>query len=244
MTLTGNTAKVHIIKRLAEAFAAEPNRVFRVLDVGITGPEPLNFWKPLFSHRNFELYGIDIDAPSIEKLKSQPLPVQVKRLEALSGYDLEKAFEKNWFDIVVSTQVLEHMRQPLRCLQAIAGVLKPGATLHLCYDNGDYPRRENRLKELLKDLVVAVMRSERYHDKDLPSVEVRAMLELAGFRIAAQRFYNLHPLKAVHNRETPPERQDALMEEWLRFEDYLNDSGHAATHPERYLVTCFEAIKK
>ncbi len=244
MTLTGNTAKVHIIRELEKMLAADPRRTFRLLDVGVTGPEPLNFWEPLFGYPNFELYGVDVDAPSIEAMKRMKLPLQIKRLEALSGYDLEKKFEKNFFDAAVSTQVLEHMRHPERCLRAVQAVLKPGGVLHLCYDNGDYPRKENLLKELAKDLVVRLSGSERYHDKDLPSVEVRAMLEASRFRIAASRFYNLHPLKFIHNKETPDEKKDALMQEWLRFEEYLNDSGHAAAHPERYLVAYFNAVKK
>lgn len=244
MIITGNLAKVHIIEELGKMFAAAPQRMFRILDVGITGPEPLNFWEPLFRYPNFELDGIDIDASSIEALKKTALPPQVKRLEALSGYDVLQKFGPASFDIVVSTQVLEHMKHPERCLAAVAGVLKPDGVFYLCYDNGDYPRKENHLKELAKDLVVRLTGSERYHDKDLPSADVRRMLVSAGFEIADARFYNLHPLKAVHNRETPDDKKNALIAEWKRFEDYLNASGHAATHPERYLVAYFKAVKK
>ena len=124
MSDVGSISKYHIIQDLEKTFATEPQRRFRVLDVGVTGPFPMQFWQPLFKHPNFELDGIDIDGPSIEALKKKTLPPQVKRLEALSGYDLLKKFEPASFDIVVSTQVLEHMKHPERCLAAVAAVLK------------------------------------------------------------------------------------------------------------------------
>ncbi len=244
MSDVGSISKHHIIQDLEKAFLAEPGRVFKILDVGITGPEPLAFWRPLFKHPNFELAGIDIDAPSIESLKKTALPLQVKRLEALSGYDLLKKFEPASFDIVVSTQVLEHMRHPDRCLDAVAAVLKPGGTFYLTFDSAEHPRSANPFKALAKRLVVRLTGSERYHDEAVAMSDVVRMLQEAGCDVIEQRLFSLHPLKELYAWETPDERKAEFMAEWKRFEDYLHRSGHAARAPERYLNGYCKAVKK
>src|SRR5260221_1937578 len=50
-------------------------------------------------------------------------------------------------------------------LPIFSAVLKSGGAFHFCYDNSAYPRREEPLKEWIKDIVVSVSGSERYHDK-------------------------------------------------------------------------------
>lgn len=241
--MTGNLAKVQIIEELEKRFMAEPDRRFHILDVGITGPTPLNFWEPLFRYENFSLVGIDVDEESIEDLKKQELPKQIKKLETVSGYDLEDAYDAGSFDIVVSTQVLEHMKYPEKFLSAAFGVMKSGGELYLCYDSGDFDRGHSHLKELAKDIVVFLTRSERYHDKDVPSADARQMLLDAGYRVVDQRPYNIDPLKAIHNHEVPKEKQDAFLKKWKELEDWLNDNGHAGKHLGRYMGTYFKAVK-
>lgn len=241
--MTGNLAKDRIILELGSLFSSEPKRVFRVLDVGVTGPRPLQFWEPLFAHPNFELTGVDVDAPSIEKLAARTLPPQAARFEALSGYDIAGRFGEDAFDIIVSTQVLEHMRRPERFVEAAFRALAPGGLLFLCFDSGDFPRPSSALKEMLKGLVVRVTGSERYHDKDIPSAEAASLLERSGFRILERRWYNIHPMKRIQNHEVAEEARLEIGRLWLALEDALNDRGHAAAHPERYLGVLFKALK-
>jgi len=243
MALTGNLAKIQIIEELTKLFASDPSRRFHVLDVGVTGPSPLNFWQPLFRFQNFELTGIDVDEKSIESLKKEDLPQQISSIEHLSGYDLVGRYGEGSFDIIVSTQVLEHMKKPERFLGAARTVLKKDGLLYLCYDSGDYHRGHRWIRERLKDLVVLVSGSERYHDRDIPTQQAEKMLEDAGFRIEDQRQYNIHPLKAIHNHEISEEKKDAFLELWKQMEDWLNENDHAKEHPERYMGAYFKVSK-
>lgn len=243
MALTGNLAKVQMIEELEALFRSSPERTFRILDVGVTGPNPLNFWETLFRFGNFELTGVDVDAESIEALKKGELPRQVIELDAVSGYDLAKRFGEQVFDVVVSTQVLEHMKYPERFLRAAFEVLRKDGALYLCYDSGDYDRGHSRLRELMKDIVVLLTGNERYHDKDIPTMEAERMLQEAGFRIEDRRQYHIHPLKRIHNHEIPEEKRDAFLAHWKRMEDWLNENGHAGEHRSRYMGTYFKAIK-
>lgn len=239
-----NLGKYRIAKELMQLFESDSEKIFEVLDVGVTGPKPLAFWKPLCEHENFRLTGIDIDADSIDLLKKEELPKQVSHLEALSGYDIAAHFGNKRFDVVISTQVLEHMKYPERFIDAAFKVLKPGGCLLFCYDSGEFPRKTNALKEIAKDIVVHLTKSERYHDKDILAKDVELMLEKSGFSDLELRRYNIHPLKQIQNHEVA-RNEDKLrvLEAWRNLEEILNDVGHAEQHPERYLGAYFKALK-
>jgi SAM-dependent methyltransferase len=91
----------------------------RILDVG-AGVMP---YYPLFADLASEYVGNDVE--------SRPGLTSVSPIEAL---DLPDAT----FDVVLCTQVLEHVRHPQRALGEIARVLKPGGHL-LLTTHGVYP---------------------------------------------------------------------------------------------------------
>jgi SAM-dependent methyltransferase len=93
-------------------------RAAAILDVGC-GEKP---YYPLFSEAA-EYVGADVvDGPQVDV---------VCPLEAL-------AFEDARFDVVLCTQVLEHVRDPLASLREAARVLKPGGVL-FASTHGTYP---------------------------------------------------------------------------------------------------------
>lgn len=239
-----NLAKYRIGEELIKTFESEPGRVFEILDVGVTGPRPLGFWRPFLKYPNFRLTGVDVDKESIARLKQETLPEQVVALEALSGYDIAERYGDERFDIVVSTQVLEHMKHPERFIEAAFRVLKSGGAFLICYDSGEYPRKKRVLKEFAKDVAVRISGSERYHDKDIAAADVRRMLETSGFIDLELRRYNVHPLKRIQNHELEDE-DDRLrvLDAWKRLEETLNEVGHARRHPEYYLGAYFKALK-
>ena len=89
-----------------------------ILDVGC-GEKP---YYPLFS-RAGEYVGADVvDGPKVDVV----CPLE------------ELAFEDERFDVVLCTQVLEHVRDPVRSLREAARVLKPGGVL-IASTHGTYP---------------------------------------------------------------------------------------------------------
>jgi SAM-dependent methyltransferase len=90
-----------------------------MLDVGC-GDKP---YYPLFANRVGEYVGADVvDGPKVDV---------VCPLEALE-------FPDDRFDNVLCSQVLEHVREPVRALQEIARVLRPGGIV-LAATHGTYP---------------------------------------------------------------------------------------------------------
>ena len=85
-----------------------------ILDVGCGHSEDL---EPVYAKTNYT-YGIDPDRRSIEKNRI------IKNKFIASANELP--FEDNFFDLVVSSWVLEHLENPKKVFDEIYRVLKPG----------------------------------------------------------------------------------------------------------------------
>jgi SAM-dependent methyltransferase len=92
-----------------------PPEKLRVLDIGCGFCEPLGYHK----NRGCEVYGVEADE-------------NAKKIADRYGFNIEiglfdpKKYEPNFFDYVTMDQVLEHVVAPLKTLQEINSVLKPG----------------------------------------------------------------------------------------------------------------------
>src|SRR5215213_7272496 len=106
-SLTGNSAKLRLTLDLA-ALASRLGRL-RVLDVGCAGPEPLNLWGPFAPVLDrIELVGVHIAGLDRAKARARELGLDVE-LRHASASGLTAAVGEASFDVVVSTQVLEHL---------------------------------------------------------------------------------------------------------------------------------------
>lgn len=82
--------------------------------------------------------------------RARELEFPVELREA-SAYDLTASFGSEAFDIVVSTQVLEHLRDWRRGLREMRDVVRPGGSLLVTCDNGEVLRtRMDRARLLAK----------------------------------------------------------------------------------------------
>ena len=131
--LRANPGKLRLSLDLAGLIAASPG--LRLLDVGCAGPTPLNLWEPfgpLFGR--FELVGVDIDGTdrAEDRARQLDIPITIYRTSALA---LTVEFGHEGFDVVVSTQVLEHVRDWRGAIAEMRDVIRPGGTMLLTCDS-------------------------------------------------------------------------------------------------------------
>lgn len=135
----GNTAKLRLLLDLRRLIPEEG--ALDVLDVGGGGKfSPFELWAPLapFAGR-LRLSGIDVAhlEPVERRARELGFPIELTRGSALR---LRETYGPERFDVVVSTQVLEHIRDWPAALREMRDVLRPGGTLLVTCDSGDLER--------------------------------------------------------------------------------------------------------
>ena len=133
--------------------------------------------------------------------------LETARQQAPAGAELRQAnleqlpFDDGAFDLVLSTQVIEHVLDPPLAAAELARVLRPGGVLVLSTDNA-----HNRVSQVLnapRQLLVALLRLRHrrspVHAPATPftPASFRALLEDAGFeveRLETFRFHLMWPL--------------------------------------------------
>ena len=229
--LPGNLAKVRVVCELAERLRRESGPL-AVLDVGCVGVAPFNQWRYLFKHfpGRIQLTGIDVRGLDRAQAVARQEGWSVELL-SLSGYDMSSLGRA--FDVVVATQVLEHVRHPARFLEQLRAVLKPGAPAYLTIDSAHFSKQRD-LREWARDLVARFVH-ERWHDVGLSVDQTRSLLAGAGLRLEELRLHNLGNLKRIHNAEIGSAERDAFLRHWYELEDALNrDAAFIRDHPEHF----------
>ena len=136
----------------------------RVLDIG-SGPGG-QLWV-IRETRGAHVVGVEPAAEHAEWAhKTHGLDIRAGMLEAL-------AFDDHIFDFVIISQTLNHLLDPLRALQRVHSLLKPGGTLFLQVIDFVY---WNRLAPLAMTTTID-------HPYMFASATLRAMMEQAGFKI-------------------------------------------------------------
>ncbi|EKE15373.1 MAG: methyltransferase type 11 [uncultured bacterium] len=102
-----------IIKLLLYAKKLE-NKNLKVLDVGLGRGELLRDIK----ETGFDSVGIDFDEKCVE------LGLQYAPCYQLDIYDVSQKFEKDSFDVVILSHILEHLENPKKALEEIKEVTK------------------------------------------------------------------------------------------------------------------------
>jgi SAM-dependent methyltransferase len=145
--LPGNSAKIRLALDLAGVVNARGH--VRALDVGCAGRSPktppLNVWEPLVPlAEGLDLLCTDVaDLGRVEaRARELGLAFAFERADALQ---LRAQLGAETFDVVVSTQVLEHVREWERALAEMRAVLRPGGVLLLTCDAEAGRRRSFRL---------------------------------------------------------------------------------------------------
>jgi ubiquinone/menaquinone biosynthesis C-methylase UbiE len=82
------------------------------------------------------LEGIDLNARYLSIIKKSNLPKKVK-VQKASLFSL--SFKDNYFDFVVCSEVLEHVRDDVKALKELHRVLKPNGKLVITVPHSDFP---------------------------------------------------------------------------------------------------------
>ena len=101
----------------------------RVLDVGCAGADsPFNLWQAFTPLADRVELGVDVNRRNLDRFgaRARELEFPVELREA-SAHDLTPSFGSEAFDVVVSTQVLEHVRDWRHGLREMREVVRPGA---------------------------------------------------------------------------------------------------------------------
>lgn len=246
--ITGNTAKVKVLQELSTLLAG--GTIPRILDIGCVGPSPMQFWEQLLGRFAFQLVGVDVwgieEATMI--LAQRGWEGQVS-LRHGSGYSLNTLFEPESFDWVVATQVLEHVAQLPMFMNQVATALKPGGMAWFTLDSAHWRSRYD-LREpvrLLKNVAkrgLSMFGNERHFDLPWHDHEVASACRAAGLEVMDVRYYNLAPLKFLHNRLVPDERKNQFMRMWFEMEEFINDVGPVRAKARHLFLGIFVHVRK
>jgi SAM-dependent methyltransferase len=177
--LPGNSAKIRLLLDLVE------RRPDRVLDVGCGD---LSLWEALNDRPT--VIGVDIALP----------PARVPQIERRQASALALPFDDEEFDAVVSTQMLDDLRDRVGALKEMARVLRSGGgTLFLTCDSGEAPRSwRARIRGVPRGPTLDELGSEA---------------AAAGFNVERLRRYGRRDLKRVQGRLSGPQRLETLEQE-------------------------------
>jgi 2-polyprenyl-3-methyl-5-hydroxy-6-metoxy-1,4-benzoquinol methylase len=226
----GNLAKVKALHELQHLIAN--GSATSILDIGIVGPQPLEFWEPLLESypTQFHLTGIDVwGIDKARQVVEQHGWEKQVTLQQGSGYTLDELFGPTSFDSVVAMQVLEHIAQLPLFIQQVATVMHSGAQGFFAIDSAHYQSRFDvkapvRLAKNLAKKGLSLLGYERHYDLPYLDHEVVRTCERAGLKVISCRYYNLHPIKSIHNHVVPSDRKNAFLKLWFDLEEFLNET--------------------
>jgi SAM-dependent methyltransferase len=188
--LPGNSAKIRLLLDLIEQ---QPRRV---LDVGCGD---LSLWEAIDELP--EVIGVDVALP----------PSRVPQIERRQASALALPFGAGEFDAVVSTQMLDDLRDRVGALREMSRVLRTGGSLFLTCDAGEAPQAwRARLRR--------VPRGPRLH-------ELRSEAGAAGFRIEVLRRFGRSDLKRMQGELSGSQRLRTLEQEEVATIDDPRDWG-------------------
>jgi SAM-dependent methyltransferase len=241
-SLTGNSAKLRLTLDLA-ALASRLGRLL-VLDVGCAGPEPLNLWQPFVPLRDLvELVGVDVAGLDRTAARARELGLDVE-LRHVSASGLTGAFGEASFDVVVSTQVLEHLHDWRDGLRECGRVLRPGGTLFVTCDSADVRATLGNRTRLSGKRAYAALRRRvpavgkvgdsfvsGEWERGLRKNELGEALSGAGLEVERLEWYCLHCVKVAQRHAGSATR---LL--WLSMEEALAKETAEPVDPSLYAI--------
>jgi len=155
----------------------------KILECGCGRGFHLNILSELYSAK---LYGIDINKEHLQIAQNQLKGKNVK-LKHATVYKLP--YPDKYFNKVLFSEVLEHVKDERRALQEISRVLEPGGKLILTVPNKNYPFFWDPINRVLQDLSNTHISSGMFagiwanHVRLYGKTELKKLLEKNGFKI-------------------------------------------------------------
>ena len=239
----GNTAKLKVLLELHRRMSHR--RHLNILDVGCVGLKPLEFWESLLDRHEFHLTGVDVYGIDHARaiVKRQGWERKVTLLEG-SGYDLTSLVGTSSFDVVIATQVFEHVARLAKLLKQVTAVMAVHGEAFFTLDSAHWRSRYEwrqpirAFKNVAKKALSLVGKEQHY---DLPwyDSEVVAACELAGLAVQSCRYYNVAHLKWIHNRVLAKEAKNSFLMRWFQLEEFLNDVAPGARDAREYFACLY-----
>lgn len=148
----------------------DPRKNISIIDVGCGVGASLKY----YTKKGYHIIGIDIDKEIVNSLKKQGFEIYQKTLEEMSISD-----EK--YDWVICYDVLEHIREPLKAIKILSGLVKQNGLLGLSSPNGE---AINAYGEQTYALSV-----DKEHLNYFRPLQLIAILEKLGFTLVCKKFY-------------------------------------------------------
>jgi SAM-dependent methyltransferase len=247
--LGGNTGKIRLSLDLA-ALAARGRRL-RVLDVGCVGPAPLNLWEPFVPLvRQLDLVGVDVCGLERAEERARQLRLSIELHDA-SVHALTQRFGFEAFDVVVSTQVLEHVRDWEGGMSQMRDVLRAGGTLFLTCDSSHFRRTLAGRTRLRGKRIYAVLRERvdflgRVGDRLFSGEweqgrtiqELREVAERLDLKVERLSPYALGDVKRAQRHAGSRTRQL-----WLALEEELASESSVPLDPALFTILYLRATR-
>lgn len=154
-----------VFSNAAAEIARRAPKGAKVLDVGCG----YGFFLDEMKQRGFAASGMDVSKTAVGYAVKQGFDVRLGTLDTA-------AFEEGSFDVVTMFYVLEHIPDPLKALQRVKGILKPGGLLLL---------RLPHTTPIVKALSVLGINNNLYdppfHLNDFSAASIKTLLTKAGY---------------------------------------------------------------
>lgn len=131
---------------------------------------------------DLECFGVDVYKRAIEYGKKTYPQISFSHADAH-----RLPFEKNYFDVVICTEVLEHVVDPQKIMKEIKRVVKPSGIVIISMDSGN----------LLFGLVWTIWKKfngkiwQEAHLHKFTPKRLDELFEKTGFKIEKRKFFNL-----------------------------------------------------
>lgn len=169
-------------------------RVARVLDVGCCG----TVYPELFDLDCVDYVGVDVSRFSLDRMAAIYTGRRIRWLK--DDATTLGTVENGAFDLILATQVLEHLPEPDKALAAMVSKLCPGGRLMVGTESALAPREQlrGRLRRLLSGLSLLAGGYYLVHGMFpyvFPHRELHSYIDLAGeFRTVSVPHFHFHPL--------------------------------------------------
>jgi len=131
-----------------------------------------------------KVVGFDIDVEAVDSAMRMQQKFESKQVEfhVFDGYDT--GFAPGHFDVVVSSDVVEHVHEPDLYLKEASRICVPGGLLLLSTPNGQRTKGNQKL----------IHANSVYHVMEYTPLQLNQMMEKAGFKIEAFLRQSKEPL--------------------------------------------------
>ena len=136
MKITGNLAKVRVQQELFKLL--KKYNTLNIINIGCVVLKPFQLWEPLITileKKEIKLFGIDVACVNRTKKLIEEKGWKNVELRELSAYKLSNSFQSAFFDVIVATQVLEHIGNLRLFLGQVKKIIKKRGLIFLTFDS-------------------------------------------------------------------------------------------------------------